>query len=110
VDFDPKSLDPKENAKLTIDAEKMPAGWDFTVEMNGKIYFQGSAEGNKAKYENLYVPPGAQEFHVTARKADVQRGSNTARTEFIAKKRKTLKIELRSQGQGPNAQIVLTLK
>jgi hypothetical protein len=110
VDFDPRSLGPKENAKLSIDAEKMPAGWDFTVEMNGKIYFQRSAEGNKTKYENLYVPPGVQEFHVTARKASLQRGSNTVRTEFKAKKRKILKIELRSQGQGANPQIVLTLK
>jgi hypothetical protein len=118
--FDPKSLDPKKNAKLSIDAEQLPTGLDFTVEMNGKIYFQGSAEGNNARYENLYVPPGVQEFRVTARSADVQKASNTVSAEFNAKKRKTLKVELRLQDQSedkgvpqglyPNTQIVLTLK
>ena len=88
--------------------------------MNGKIYFQGSAEGNNARYENLYVPPGVQEFRVTARSADVQKASNTVSAEFNAKKRKTLKVELRLQDQSedkgvpqglyPNTQIVLTLK
>jgi class 3 adenylate cyclase len=97
--FDPKSLDPKGNAKLSIDAEQMPIGLDFTVEMNGKIYFRRRAEGNRTKYENFYVPPGVQQFKVTARSADMQKDSNIVSTEFKAKKRKTLKVELRSQGQ-----------
>ena len=118
--FDPRSLDPQKNAKLNIDSEQMPTGLDFTVEMNGKIYFHGSAEGSNAKYENLYVPPGVQEFRVTARSSDVQKASNIVSAEFNAKKRKTLKVELRlqdqSEGKGvpqglyPNSQIVLTLK
>jgi len=117
---DPKSLDAKEDAKLSIDAEQMPAGLDFTVVMNGKIYFQRSAEGNKAKYENLYVPQGVQEFQVTAQSADEQKKSNIVSGEFTAKKRKTLKVELRLQGQREDrgvpqglysdTQIVLTLK
>jgi predicted Ser/Thr protein kinase len=120
VDFNPKSLDPKGNSKLKIEADRMPAGIDFTVEMNGKVYLQSSAEGNKTEIDNLYVPPGVQEFNVTARSGAVQKTSNTVSAEFQAKKRHTLKIELRSQGMPSGAgvpqglyadsQIVLTLK
>lgn len=120
VDFDPRSLDPKDNAKLSVDAEQMPAGLDFTIEMNDKTYLEKSAEDNKTKLENLFVPPGIQEFRVTAQSKDVRKTSNIVSAEFKAKKRKTLKIELRMQGQEagkgvpqdlyPNTQIVVTLK
>jgi len=118
--FNPKSLDPKSNAKLKIEADQMPASVDFIVEMNGKLYIRKSAEGNKAGFDDLYVPPGVQEFHVTAASGSVRKSSNTVSTEFKAKKRHTLKIELRTQGspagsgmpQGlyADSQIVLTLK
>ena len=98
----------------------MPAGIDFIVEMNGKVYLQSSAEGNKTEFDDLYVPPGVQEFRVTAGSGSVHKSSNTVSTEFMAKKRHTLKIELRSQGMSAGAgvpqglyedtQIVLTLK
>ena len=120
VDFNPKSLDPKANARLKIDAGQVPAGLDFTVEMNGKIYLRRSAEGNKTEFDDLYVPPGVQEFRVTAESGLVRKSSNTVSTEFMAKKRHTLKVELRTQGaptaagvpQGlyPDTLIVLTLK
>jgi serine/threonine-protein kinase len=120
VDFDPKTLNPKENSRLIIDASHMPANMDFTIEMNGKIYFRRSAAGNKPQYEDLFVPPGVHEFHVIARNGEVQKSSNIASTEFKAKKKNTLKIELRIQGQDasagmpqdlyPTAQLVLTLK
>jgi len=120
VDFNPKSLDPKGNAKLKIETDQMPAGLDFTLEMNGKVYLQSSAAGNKAQFDDLYVPPGVQEFRVTARSGAVQKTSNTVSTEFQAKKRHTLKIALRSQGMSSGAgvpqglyadtQIVVTLK
>jgi eukaryotic-like serine/threonine-protein kinase len=120
VDFNPKSLDPKANARLKIDAVQMPAGLDFTVEMNGKLYLRRSAEGNKTEFDDLYVPPGVQEFRVTADSGSVRKSSNTVSMEFMAKKRHTLKIELRTQGTPTGAgvpqglyadtQIVLTLK
>jgi hypothetical protein len=120
VDFDPKALNPKENSRLTIDAYHMPANMDFTVEMNGKIYFRRSAAGNKPQYEDLFVPPGIHEFQAIARNGEVQKASNIASTEFKAKKKNTLKIELRIQGQDasagmpqdlyPTSQLVLTLK
>ena len=118
--FDPSSLNPKENAKLRIEAEQMPAGVEFTVEMNGKTYLRSAVGGSKTKYDDMFVPPGVQEFQVTARSGAVQKKSNTVSTEFKAKKRNTLKIELRTQGaasgagvpQGlyPDTQIVVTLK
>ena len=65
----------------------MPAGVDFTVEMNGKLYLQRSVEGNKKQFDDLYVPPGVQEFRVTARSGAVEKTSNTVSTEFKAKKK-----------------------
>jgi predicted Ser/Thr protein kinase len=120
VDFNPKSLDPKANAKLKIEANHMPASMDFSLEMNGKLYMRRSAEGNRAEFDDLYVPPGVQEFRVTAESGPVRRSSNTVSAEFKARKRHTLKIELRTQGSPPGAgtpqglysdtQVVLTLK
>ena len=120
LDFNPKTLDPKANAKLKIDAGQMPASLDFTVEMNGKLYLQRSAEGNKREFDDLYVPPGVQEFRVTAGSGAVRKSSNTVSLEFKAKKRHTLRIELRTQGIAagagvpqdlyPDTQLVLTLK
>jgi hypothetical protein len=120
LDFNPKALDPRANAKLKIEADQMPASLDFTVEMNGKLYLRRSAEGNKTEFDDLYVPPGVQEFRVTAGSGPVHKSSNTVSTEFMAKKRHTLRIELRTQGSPTGAgvpqglyadtQIVLTLK
>ena len=120
VDFNPKSLDPKSNAKLKIEADHMPASLDFSVEMNGKIYLQRSAEGNKAEFDDWYVPPGVQEFRVIAGTGTAKKFSNTVSTEFKARKKHTLKIELRTQGSSDRSgvpqglyadtQIVLTLK
>jgi hypothetical protein len=60
------------------------------------------------------------EFRVTATTGDTDKTSNTVSTEFKAKKRNTLKIELRTQGTSPGAgvpqglypdtQIVISLK
>jgi serine/threonine protein kinase len=120
VDFNPKSLDPKANAKLKIEADHMPASLDFSVEMNGKIYLLRSAEGSKAEFDDWYVPPGVQEFRVTAGTGTAKKVSNTVSTEFKARKKHTLKIELRTQGSSDRSavpqglyadtQIVLTLK
>lgn len=98
----------------------MPPGIDFIVEMNGKLYLRRSAEGNKSEFDDLYVPPGVQEFRVTAESGSVRKSSNTVSLEFLAKKRHAMKIELRTQGTAtgsgmpeglyPDTQIVLSLK
>jgi eukaryotic-like serine/threonine-protein kinase len=120
LDFDPKTLDPKLNAKLKIDSKLMPAGVDFTVELNGKLYFHKTSAGSDASDDELFVPPGVQEFRVTAKSGSIKKASNTVSAEFKAKKRITLKIELRTQGASPDSgvpqgiyadtQIVATLK
>jgi hypothetical protein len=114
--FDPKTLDPKQNAKLKIDADKMPKGLDFTVEMNGKVYSHNSGGSG----QESFVPPGVQEFRVSAKKGAVQQTSNTVSADFVQKKKRTLKVELRLKGQPESAgmpmdlysesQIVITLK
>lgn len=118
VDFSPKSLDANSNAKLKIDLPHVPETFAFTVEMNGKRYFQWNGSENKDDYQNLFVPPGIQEFRVMAQTGKVRITSNTVSTEFKAKKRKTLKIELRNQPKNssgpatlsPDSQLFVTLK
>ncbi|MGA8367164.1 MAG: hypothetical protein WB716_07600, partial [Candidatus Acidiferrales bacterium] len=120
VGFDPRKLDRKQNAKLDIDAARMPAGVDFTVLMNGKVYLQKTGAQSNLGDEDFFVPPGVQEFLVIAKSGAVEKTSNTVSTEFLAKKRNTLKIEARSKGmppgsgvpQGlyPDTEIVVTLK
>jgi serine/threonine-protein kinase len=116
VAFDPKTLDPKQNARLKLELDHFPAGAAFSIEMNRKTYFKGSA-GDKADYENLFVPPGVQEFQVTVR--GLQKPSNIVSVDFLAGKRMTLKVELRPPANGssgtsptlnPATQVVASLK
>jgi serine/threonine protein kinase len=121
VPFDPKQLDPNENAKLKIEADRFPPNTAFTVEMNGKIYFERGGGNNQTAFEDLFVPPAVTEFRVIAGEGANRKTSNIVSAEFKAKKKKTLKIELRTQGQKdaaagmpagvyPDSQIVVTLK
>jgi serine/threonine-protein kinase len=118
VAFDPMTLDPKQNARLKLELDHFPPSLAFTVEMDKRVYFKGSA-GDKAALENLFVPPGVHEFRVIARDGGVQKASNTVGAEFKANKHMTLKAELRLPAKGssgnspaldPAAQIVATLR
>jgi serine/threonine protein kinase len=120
VDFDPKQLDPNTNAKLKIEADHFPANVAFTVEMGGKVYFERGGNNNQQLFDDLYVPPGVTEFRVIAGEGANRKTSNIVSAEFKPKKKKTLRIELRTQGQKngsavpsgvyPDSQIVVTLK
>lgn len=121
VDFDPTQLDPNANAKLKIEAEHFPANVAFTVEMGGKVYFERGGNNNQQLFDDLYVPPGVTEFRVIAGEGANRKTSNIVSAEFKAKKKKkTLRIELRTQGQKNgsavpsgvynDSQIVVTLK
>jgi serine/threonine-protein kinase len=120
VDFDPKQLDPNANAKLKIEADHFPANAAFTVEMGGKVYFERGGNNNQQLFDDLYVPPGVTEFRVIAGEGANRKTSNIVSAEFKPKKKKTLRIELRTQGQKsgstvpsgvyPDSQIVVTLK
>lgn len=117
VAFNPKKLDPKQNARLKIDFEDFPPTFSFSVYMDGKAYFKGSA-ANPPDYANLFVPPGVHEFRVTVSAGGVQKESNIVSAQFAAKKRMTLKVEHRlSNGAVPplpvfdaNSQVIVTLK
>jgi serine/threonine-protein kinase len=118
VAFDPRKLDPKLNTRLKLELDHFPSGMAFTIEMNRKTYFKGSA-GDKAAYESLLVPPGVQEFRVTVRGGGVQKSSNIVSAEFLANKRMTLKVELRPPAKGasgtslaldPAVEVIATLK
>ena len=120
LDFDPKTLDRKQNARLEIDATRMPPDLDFTVEMNGKVYVRKTGTGIYKESDDLFVPPGVHEFRVTAQSGEVGKVSNTVSTDFRANKKTTMRIELRLQGMSansgmprglyPGSQIVVTLK
>jgi hypothetical protein len=112
--IDPRTLDPKANARLKIELNHFPDGIPFTIELNHKAYLSGNS-GDKSSFDNVYVPPGVQELRVTL-KADGQRKvSNIVSDDFKAKKHKTLKIQLQggsgSKGTpGPDSQVFITLK
>ena len=95
VNFDPRTLNPNENARLRIDVERVPPNADFFVVMDGKIYFRRSEAGFKERYDDLYLPPGVHEFRVRARAGLVLKLSNIVSADFEAGKRQTLRIEVR---------------
>jgi hypothetical protein len=95
--FDPRKLDPNTNAKLKIDLGKFPNGLAFSVEMGRQPYLQ-FVTGDGANLDNLYVPPGVQQFRVTLKSGGQEVSSNIASEDFKAKKKKTLKIQLMEQG------------
>ena len=118
VGFDPLKLDPKQNTRLKIDMEGLPPSASFVVDMDGKTYFKGSIL-TASTYNNLYVPPGVHEFYVSVSAGSLQKKSKIVSAEFIAKKRMTLKVELRTQASGTapvppvldaNSTVVATLK
>lgn len=116
--FNPKSLDPQTNARLRIDLKHVPDGLAFTIEMNSKPYLHAVA-GEKGSLDDLFVPPGIQEFSVIYQGVGEQKSSNIVSDEFKAKKRKTLRIELMGKTNFPpvvegalngKAQLFLSLK
>ena len=116
VPFNPKKLDPKQNARLKIDLSHFLPAMEITIEMNGKLYYKGTA-GNKAGYDNLYLPPGDHEFRVTVSSGKFQKDSNSMSVKFAAKKHYTLKVDLQPQPSGspgavidPATKVVATLK
>jgi serine/threonine protein kinase len=104
VDFDPTTLKPSDNAKLRIEADRFPSSLGFTVEMDGQVYFERGVKTQKL-FDNLYAPPGVHEFRVVAGFGVNRKTSNIVSTEFRAKKRKTLRIELRNKGLSTNASV-----
>jgi hypothetical protein len=116
--FDPKKIDPKDNARLKFDLGHAPPNLNFTVEMDGRTFYKGTA-GNRADYDALYVPPGLHQFRVTVSSGNVEKTSNTTSFQFVAKKHMTLKVELKPWPNAsvagvpvldPATQVIATLK
>lgn len=114
---DPHKLDPNANSKFKIELSHMPNGVPLTVEMNNKVYLR-FISGDKTDLNNLFVPPGTQAFQVIAQNGGKPVASNTASSEFKAKKKKNFKIDLQNQQSvpagasaplSPGAKIVVSL-
>ena len=95
--FDPRKLDPNTSTKLRIDASKMPNGLPIAVSMNKKPYLN-FITGDSTNLDNLYVPAGVQEFHVSIKSGGQDFESKGVSEDFKAKKKKTLRIELTENG------------
>jgi serine/threonine protein kinase len=115
VDFNPKTLDPKQNTRLKFDMSKVPAALRFEVQMDGKRYYKGTA-GNKQDFDTLYAPPGVHELRILVGSGAGGATSNIVSADFVAKKRMSLKVELRpaqpgsATALGSATQVVATLK
>jgi serine/threonine protein kinase len=91
-------------AKLRIDDRTVPNGVSFTVTMDGKVLFQRNAlaDGQQdPKHDDDSIPPGTHQFRVTTSQGGLQVSeSNNVRFDFQAKKKLTLKIEVRDGASG----------
>ncbi len=97
---DPHKLDPNSNSRFKIELSHLPLGLPVTVFMN-KAPYLNFVTGDATNLDNLYVPPGIQTFRVTLMNGSQKIVSNIVSSEFKAKKRKNLKIELRNQANVP---------
>jgi hypothetical protein len=91
--FDPRKADPNKNGKLKIDVSKFPKGIPFTVSMNKQPYLH-FVTGDGTQLDNLYAPPGMQQFEVSFKSGGQEWDSKPVSSEFKAKKTKTLKVQL----------------
>lgn len=100
----PDTVSPADFAKLRIDDRNVPNAISFTVMMDGKMLFQRQAlaEGQQdPKHDDDAVPPGIHEFRVIIAAGGLQVSeSNHVRFDFQAKKKLTLKIEVRDGASG----------
>jgi len=91
-------------AKLRVDDRTVPSGVSFTVMMDGKTLFQRNAlaDGQQdPKHDDDSIPPGTHQFRVIASSGGLQVSeSNNVRFDFQAKKKLTLKIEVRDGSSG----------
>jgi serine/threonine protein kinase len=105
VDFDPRTLSPNENTRLRIEADRFPPSVNFTLELNGKILFERGSAKTQTSFDDILIPPGVHELRVVAGTGSNRKSSNIVSTEFKAKKKKTLRVELRTQGRSSDAGI-----
>lgn len=105
--FDPRKADPNKNGKLKIDVSKFPKGIPFTVSMNKQPYLH-FVTGDGTSLDNLYAPPGMQEFQVSFKSGGQEWDSKPVSSEFKAKKTKTMKVQL-FDGDSPVSKITVPI-
>jgi len=97
-------VSPADFAKLRVDDRNVPNSVSFTVMMDGKTLFQRKAlaEGQQdPKHDDDSIPPGMHEFRVIVSAGGLQvSDSNNVRFDFQAKKKLTLKVEVRDGASG----------
>jgi serine/threonine-protein kinase len=100
----PEGPPPADFTKLRIDDRNVPNSVSFMVMMDGKMLFQRKVipEGQSdPKHDDDSIPPGTHEFRVVISPGELQvADSNNVRFDFQAKKKLTLKIELRDGASG----------
>jgi serine/threonine-protein kinase len=96
--FDPRKADPNKNGKLKIDVSKFPKGLSFTILLNKQPYIRFTT-GDGSSLDNLYAPPGMQEFRVSFKSAGQEWDAKPLSSDFKAKKAKTLKVQLLENGK-----------
>ncbi len=96
--FDPRKADPNKNGKLKIDVSKFPKGLPFTILLNKQPYIH-FITGDGSSLDNLYAPPGMQEFRVSLKSAGQEWDAKPLSSDFKAKKTKTLKVQLLENGK-----------
>lgn len=115
VEFNPKKLDPKTSVKLKLDMSKVPGALQFVLDMDGKVYYKGTAQ-NRGDFDTLYAPTGVHEFRLTVGTGANAKTSNTVSGDFSTKKRINLRVDLRPSVDASATalegatQVVLTLK
>jgi len=113
VDFDPKTLDPETNARLSLDLDALPPALAVTLQMDGKTYWTGVA-GDHDSYQGLMVPPGQHTFRAVVMAAGARKSSANVSGDFAAKKRMTLTIKLWPESNGvvfdPSSDVIETLE
>jgi serine/threonine-protein kinase len=98
VAFDPRKADPNKNGKLKIDVSKFPKGLPFTILMNKQPYIH-FITGDGTSLDNLFAPPGMQEFRVSVKSGGQEWDAKPVSSDFKAKKTKTLKVQLLENGK-----------
>ena len=86
---------------------KFPKGIPFTVSMNKQPYLH-FVTGDGTSLDNLYAPPGMQEFQVSFKSGGQEWDSKPVSSEFKAKKTKTMKVQL-FDGDSPVSKITVPI-
>lgn len=111
VDFNPKSLDPKTNAGMSLDLDSLPSALMVTVQMDGKTYWSGTA-GDHDSSSGLYLPPGQHSLRVLVAAGGAQRASGSVDAVFQAGKTMTLTVKLWPENNGafdPSSDVIVSL-